>query len=41
MEAGLEEVLEFRENLVHVCSQLDLKTSALLHDILTEASEVL
>lgn len=41
MDAGLEEVLEFRENLVQIRGQLDLRTSTLLDKLHPEPSKIL
>ena len=41
VQAGLEEILQFGEDLVDIGSQLDLQTCPLLDGLLTETAELL
>ena len=40
MQAGFEEILQFREYLIHIRSQLDFQTRPLFNGFLAEASEL-
>ena len=41
MDAGLEKILEFREDLIQIRSQLDLRASPLLYQLQPESAKIL